>query len=86
MSAKERVECVQHCKWADEVLYPVPWIIDEKFLTDNNIDFVAHDDLPYVTANIDDAYSTCKKLGKFKATQRTEGVSTSDIIQNVLLN
>ena len=52
----------------DEVIYPAPWIIDEKFLTDNKIDYVAHDDEPYVTAGVDDAYALCKRLGKFKAT------------------
>lgn len=50
----------------DEVIYPAPWILDEKFLNDNNIDYVAHDDIPYATADVDDAYALCKKLGKFK--------------------
>ena len=35
------------------------------------IDFVCHDDLPYVTAGIEDAYAIPKRLGKFKATKRT---------------
>lgn len=35
------------------------------------IDFVCHDDIPYQTADVDDAYAVCKKLGKFKATKRT---------------
>jgi choline-phosphate cytidylyltransferase len=39
-----------------------------EFLTKNNIDFVCHDDIPYDTAGVDDAYAICKKLGKFKAT------------------
>ena len=51
---------------ADEVIYPAPWIIDEKFLNDHRIDYVAHDDIPYQTADVDDAYALCKKLGKFK--------------------
>ena len=49
----------------DEVIYPSPWVIDEKFLNDHKIDYVAHDDIPYTTAGIDDAYALCKKLGKF---------------------
>ncbi len=70
-SGPERAEMVEHCKYADEVIYPGPWLVDEDFLTRHNIDFVAHDDIPYVTAGVEDAYATCKKLGKFKATQRT---------------
>lgn len=55
-----------------------------EFLTDNNIDYVAHDDEPYVTAGIDDAYAIPKKLGKFVATQRTKGISTSDLVTRVI--
>lgn len=57
-----------------------------EFLTKNNIDFVCHDDIPYVTAGVEDAYALCKKLGKFKATQRTQGVSTTDIVGKILKN
>jgi choline-phosphate cytidylyltransferase len=45
---------------------------------------VAHDDIPYATAGVEDAYAVCKRLGKFKATQRTDGISTSDIINKIL--
>lgn len=48
------------------MIYPAPWIVDEEFLNKHQIDYVAHDDIPYVTADVDDAYATCKKLGKFK--------------------
>jgi len=50
------------------------------------IDFVCHDDIPYQTANVDDAYAVCKKLGKFKATKRTEGISTTDVVAKILKN
>lgn len=50
----------------------------------NNIDFVCHDEDPYVTAGINDAYAVPKRLGKFKATQRTKGVSTTDIVAKIL--
>lgn len=67
-------------------------------MTKNKIDFVCHDDAPYVTTNtkkstsdeeienVDDAYAICKKLGKFKATQRTKGISTTDIVAKILRN
>lgn len=51
-----------------------------------NIDFVCHDDIPYQTADIDDAYAACKKLGKFRATQRTKGISTTDVVAKILRN
>lgn len=37
-------------------------------MIDHKIDYVAHDDIPYATGDVDDAYALCKKLGKFKAT------------------
>jgi choline-phosphate cytidylyltransferase len=46
----------------------VPFTIKIEFLDKHKIDFVCHDDIPYVTAGIDDAYALCKKLGRFKAT------------------
>lgn len=66
----------------DEVITDAPWVIDEAFLEKHNIDFVAHDDLPYADASgaADDVYGFVKAAGRFKATARTEGISTSDII------
>jgi len=48
------------------------------------IDFVAHDDLPYGAAGSEDIYKPLKDKGMFCATQRTEGISTSDIITRIV--
>jgi choline-phosphate cytidylyltransferase len=60
--------------------------INSEFILDNNIDFVCHDDAPYVTADVEDAYLPAKKLGRFKATQRTKGISTTDVVSKILKN
>lgn len=49
-----------------------------------NIDYVCHDDIPYASLESDDAYYIPKKLGKFKATKRTEGISTTDVVSKIL--
>ena len=62
------------------------------FLEEHNIDYVAHDDAPYAAVQkgakesgaSDDVYAPIKKAGKFLATQRTEGISTSDIILRII--
>lgn len=80
LSGAERAETVRHCKWVDEVIEDCPWIVDNEFLEKHQIDYVAHDDLPYGAAEGDDIYAPIKKAGKFLVTQRTEGVSTTGII------
>jgi choline-phosphate cytidylyltransferase len=39
---------------------------------------------PYACSGQEDIYATVKKLGKFKETKRTDGISTSDIILRIL--
>jgi len=84
MNEYERQESIKHCKWVDEVVCPCPWILTAEFLEEHQIDFVAHDIAPYGGSNEEDIYAEMKKLGKFKETKRTEGISTSDIITRVL--
>lgn len=81
---QERVEIIKHCKWVDEIICPCPWVIDLDFIRKHRIHYVAHDDAPYPSATGEDAYGHLKKAGLFKATQRTEGVSTSDIIMRII--
>uniref|UniRef100_M8APZ9 choline-phosphate cytidylyltransferase n=1 Tax=Aegilops tauschii TaxID=37682 RepID=M8APZ9_AEGTA len=103
MTEDERYESLRHCKWVDEVIPDAPWVVTEEFLNKHNIDFVAHDSLPYHDASgaSNDVYEftpilllisvtniilfyQVKKLGKFKETKRTEGISTSDIIMRIV--
>ncbi|EGR28167.1 hypothetical protein IMG5_181720 [Ichthyophthirius multifiliis] len=86
MNGLERTLSVKHCKWVDEVVYPCPWIINQEFIDQNKIDYVAHDVAPYSSGGTDDIYAFVKKIGKFKETQRTDGISTSDLIMRILQN
>jgi len=85
LSDKERYEALSHCKWVDEVIEEAPWIITDSFISKHNIDYVCHDALPYGdSSGCDDIYSSLKKQGKFYETQRTNGISTSDIITRII--
>lgn len=87
MNEHERSEILKHCKWVDEVIMPCPWIITMNFLNQHNIHYVAHDDNPYnagASNPEDDIYYEVKKAGMFRATQRTKGISTSDIIRRII--
>ncbi|KAH7389566.1 hypothetical protein DE146DRAFT_168992 [Phaeosphaeria sp. MPI-PUGE-AT-0046c] len=84
LSATERAESVRHCKWVDEVIEDCPWIVTAEFLEEHNIDYVAHDDLPYGADEGDDIYGPIKEKGMFLVTQRTEGLSTTGIITKIV--
>lgn len=84
LSDKQRYETLRHCKWVDEVIEDAPWILSMDFLKKHKIDYCAHDDLPYVADGIDDIYKPMKEAGMFIATQRTEGISTSDLITKII--
>lgn len=86
LTDEQRCETLRHCKWVDEVVPNAPWCVTAEFLDEHNIDYVAHDDLPYVGADSDDIYKPIKEMGRFLATQRTSGISTSDIITRIIRN
>ncbi|XP_063373354.1 choline-phosphate cytidylyltransferase B-like isoform X1 [Cydia amplana] len=84
MTEDERYEAVRHCRYVDEVVRDAPWEYDESFMETHKIDFVAHDDIPYITEDCDDTYAIFKAKDMFVATERTEGVSTSDIVARIV--
>ncbi|UYV83669.1 K02A2.6-like [Cordylochernes scorpioides] len=84
MNADERYVGVSHCRYVDEVVRDAPWEIDDEFLEYHKIDFVAHDELPYTTGAEHDVYAHIKARDMFLATERTEGISTSDLVARIV--
>ncbi|KAM3125791.1 hypothetical protein CJJ07_003294 [Candidozyma auris] len=84
LTDKQRIDTLKHCRWVDEVIPDAPWCVTADFLLKHKIDYVAHDDLPYASADSDDIYKPIKERGMFLTTQRTEGISTSDIITKII--
>ena len=70
----------------DEVVFPATWFPDKKLLDDNNYDFTAHDALPYIVPGMKDCFAESKDAGMFLPTLRTDGLSTTDILTNILKN
>ncbi|XP_032889060.1 choline-phosphate cytidylyltransferase B isoform X2 [Amblyraja radiata] len=84
MNEIERYDALRHCRYVDEVIRDAPWTLSPEFLEKHKIDFVAHDDIPYSSAGSDDVYKHIKEAGMFVPTQRTEGISTSDLITRIV--
>ncbi|KAJ9556397.1 hypothetical protein OSB04_011011 [Centaurea solstitialis] len=86
MTDQERYESLRHCKWVDEVIPDAPWVLTQEFIDKHQIDYVAHDSLPYADASGagQDVYEFVKSIGRFKETKRTDGISTSDIIMRIV--
>jgi choline-phosphate cytidylyltransferase len=63
MGHAERCEAVRHCRWVDQVVPEAPWVIDAAFMEKYNIDYVAHDEEPYLSAGHDDVYAFVKSIG-----------------------
>lgn len=84
MNENERYEAVRNCRYVDEVVRDAPWQVDEEYMKKHKIDFIAHDDIPYGSDDSNDIYALWKAKGMFVATERTEGVSTSDIVARIV--
>ena len=80
----ERYEALRHCRYVDEVITDAPWSLTDEFIELNKIDLVAHDDEPYAAQGSSDIYAPLKEKGMFLATQRTDGISTSDLICRIV--
>ncbi|UZJ53073.1 hypothetical protein CBS101457_002393 [Exobasidium rhododendri] len=85
LTSSERYTSVRNCKWVDEVVEDAPWIITQETLDKYQIDYVAHDEEPYVGSDGSaDIYGFCKDQGRFLPTQRTKGVSTSELLARIV--
>ncbi|KAI8357364.1 hypothetical protein EDC96DRAFT_515121 [Choanephora cucurbitarum] len=84
MKDTERYESVRHCKWVDEVIEAAPWTVTQEFLDFHQIDYVAHDAEPYQSTESGDVYAFVKSQGRFFPTERTSGISTSDLITRIV--
>lgn len=84
----ERIETVRGCKWVDEVVPGVPYIMNDEYLMNiiekYRIDYIVHGDDPCIVDG-KDVYESAQKIGKYLTIPRTEGISTTDIVGRMLL-
>ncbi|CAE6436539.1 unnamed protein product [Rhizoctonia solani] len=80
-----RYDLIRGCRWVNEVAEDVPYITDMDYVAKYNIDYVCHGDDPVLDADGKDCYENAKKAGKYKEYPRTTGISTTSLIDRILL-
>jgi len=85
---KERLSTVRGCKWVDEVVEGVPYVMSDEYLRyvieKYRIDYVVHGDDPCIVDG-KNVYESAIRMGKYLTIPRTEGISTTDIVGRMLL-
>jgi len=84
---KDRVKIIESIGCVNEIIFPAPLIIDNKFIEDNKLDMIVHG-----FANNEDFekqkefFKIPLQLNKFKTIEYYSEISTSDIIDNIKKN
>eukprot|EP00762_Andalucia_godoyi_P005363 ANDGO_06825.mRNA.1 Ethanolamine-phosphate cytidylyltransferase len=81
---RERLEMVKSVRWCDEIAWAVPYTVTFEVVERFNIDWVAHGEDLAVNEHGEDSYKRIRDAGKFKLIKRTEGISTTDLINRML--
>ncbi len=84
LTSEERYEAVRAVKWVDHVHEASPYSLYMSTLDKCGCDFVVHGEDITLNADGEDCYSIAQRMGRFQFIHRTEGVSTSDIVNRVL--
>jgi ethanolamine-phosphate cytidylyltransferase len=85
MNQHERIVMIAACKWVDEVTGDAPYVTTLATLAKYNIDFTVHGEDITTDAEGVDSYQEVKDAGKFRLITRTQGVSSTDLIERMLL-
>lgn len=84
MTYEERIASVMECQYVDNVIdhgmfYPTIELLDRL-----EADLIAHDDIPYQCPDSDDCYKPFKDVDRFLTTERTQNISTTNLIQRII--
>ncbi|KAF9131231.1 Ethanolamine-phosphate cytidylyltransferase [Mortierella sp. 14UC] len=85
MNENERMAAVAACKWVDEVVPDAPYSTSLEWMDKYNCDYCVHGDDPSTTADGTDSYKYVKEQGRYLECKRTKGVSTTDLVNRMLL-
>jgi len=84
MNEEERYAAVRACQWADEVVEDAPYTTSLEVMDQYNCDFCVHGDDIVIGADGLDTYHKVKAANRFKTIPRTQGVSTTQLVNRML--
>lgn len=83
----ERAAAVAGCRWVDEVVVGVPYVMDAAYvaamLREHRIDYIVHGDDPCIVDGRN-VYEAAIQLGRYLTIPYTEGISTTEIVRRML--
>lgn len=82
---EERYKMVKAIKWVDEIVPGAPYVTTLETLDKYNCDFCVHGNDITLTVDGKDTYEEVKNAGRYRECQRTQGVSTTDLVGRMLL-
>ncbi|CAB52424.1 putative ethanolamine-phosphate cytidylyltransferase [Schizosaccharomyces pombe] len=84
MTLEERCLSANTCKWVDEVVPSAPYVFDLEWMRRYGCQYVVHGDDISTDANGDDCYRFAKAADQYLEVKRTEGVSTTELLDRLL--
>ncbi len=82
---EERYKMVRAIKWVDEVVEGAPYVTTLETLDKYDCEFCVHGDDISTTAEGLDTYKIVKDANRYRECERTQGVSTTDLVGRMLL-
>lgn len=80
----ERIKVIESCKWADEVIGYTPYVLDMNFIKQAKCELVVHGDDQITVLSGSDCYDEVKKMEMYKSFERTQYISTTNLIGRML--
>lgn len=84
MNEAERYEHTLTTRWCNQIVTNAPYVTNSKFLDNFGCKYVVHGDDITTDINGEDCYQSMKDMDRFKVVNRTEGVSTTELIHRIL--